>query len=723
MKNKRFHKLFAGVLAFALGLSALALPAFAATVDEATIDTGAKASLTIYKYDFTQAQKDGVWDVDSFVSTGYKESYVENALGGTEATKVGDTDNVSDLGNGQTSNGYAIKGVEFTIKNVAEITTFSAVVDGKNETEVLYGFDKSAAADLLTAIGLGNGHNAFEHASLDKDLSTSKWYYTADALNKALSDTAANNPTELRDALEKFIKGGITMPLTDADGYTKADNLSVGLYLVVETKVPEMVTNTTAPFFVSLPMTTVDGDANKNSSNPDGGHEWNYDVVVYPKNETGIPTLEKTLREKKEDTGHNEGSSAIDDGYEHNTTASSGDVIEYQIITTLPSITSQATALSEYSFVDTLSKGLTYNEDVTLTFFSDKDCKKEVDVWKTNAGEFTAAFTHNDAGDSTMKIVITEAGLAKINGYANTSSNVNNKSTAPNTKYTSYSNYTLRITYTATLDANATTVLGEAGNKNEVVMTWRRSSTEYFDTLNDDCHVYTFGIDLTKTFSDQNSEAADADFAHVKFKLRNVSDSYWVTADLQSDGIYYVTGHVDTEEAGTTFIPQTVSNRHGIILIRGLEDDTYELTEIETANGYTLLKDKITVVITKDFEGEECDVYTHDTLGVTQNDSRYDAASVKGSVDPLTNIPQAPLSHQMMQAKATVDTNEVTMQADGDSENGIVTLTVVNRPGFELPPTGERSMLLFTVIGASLMVASAMLIVIVAKKKKNQDNA
>lgn len=45
--------------------------------------------------------KDGVWNVNSFTSTGVKESYVENILGGSDA---------NNLGNGETSNGYAIAG-------------------------------------------------------------------------------------------------------------------------------------------------------------------------------------------------------------------------------------------------------------------------------------------------------------------------------------------------------------------------------------------------------------------------------------------------------------------------------------------------------------------------------------------------------------------------------------------------------------------------------------
>ena len=74
----------------------------AAFADEAkTIDQDAACSLTIWKFDYTNAKKDGVWDEDAFPSTGWQESYVENALVNTN--RKGDTDgqNGNALGNGQ----------------------------------------------------------------------------------------------------------------------------------------------------------------------------------------------------------------------------------------------------------------------------------------------------------------------------------------------------------------------------------------------------------------------------------------------------------------------------------------------------------------------------------------------------------------------------------------------------------------------------------------------
>ena len=72
----------------------------AAELEDATIDESRTGSLTIYKYDLTNAEKDGVWD-SSYVSTGvYDETGVNNVLGGNAS---------STLGNGETGYGYAMK--------------------------------------------------------------------------------------------------------------------------------------------------------------------------------------------------------------------------------------------------------------------------------------------------------------------------------------------------------------------------------------------------------------------------------------------------------------------------------------------------------------------------------------------------------------------------------------------------------------------------------------
>lgn len=174
---------------------------------------------------------------------------------------------------------------------------------------------------------------------------------------------------------------------------------------MVETRVPENVTSTCNPFFVSLPMTTIDGTA------------WNYDVAVYPKNQTGNPTLDKTVREATNSTGKNTGSlTDIKDGYEHTASASIGDTVDYQIISTLPTITSKASALSEYTYVDTMSKGIKYNKnDVVIEFFRDAGCTDKITTWAEDSGKFTVAY---DDAQNIMTIRMTDTGLAEINEAA-----------------------------------------------------------------------------------------------------------------------------------------------------------------------------------------------------------------------------------------------------------------------------------------------------------------
>ena len=720
---KKFKKILTMCLALMMVLTCVPA-AFAAEVEDATIDEEANCSLTIWKYDWTNAVKDGIWSEDSFVSTGWRESYVEDILG--DGVRDGDSNGAPDhsLGNGQTSNGYAIKGVGFSIANVATITTFTESENDQhpdyNLTKVLYAFNKIEAKDLLAAIGLGNGNGRYENADY---LDSNCWFYESDVLNKAMATALAENSTTVKNALEAFMAANpnrVYMDLTDNNGKTIKRNLSVGLYLVVEDIVPEMVTSTTNPFFVSLPMTTVSGDAN--SASPEGGHYWNYDVVVYPKNETGIPTLEKTVREAKDDTGTHNGTNDITDGFEHNATASAGDVLEYQIISTLPTITSNATSLTTYNFYDSISEGLTYNKalkDVKIEFFTDADCTDKVATWVQGDGKFTVTYSSDDRH---MTIDITADGLAEINGGTE---NVNGK------LYEGYSNYTARVTYTATINSNASFVFGDNGNCNEVVLTWRRTSGEYYDTLIDDAHVYSFGMDLTKLFSDVDSETAeDTDmFKHVKFKVWNETDGYWITATRNdAEGVYYVTGHVTEEADATIFYPVTSNGQFGKVIIKGMEDDEYVITEVETANGYTLLKDDIILDINAIYDEDRiCDIYSKDVLGLLQNDPHYcNGLAVPMDLSDenvllLTNIPQKYMEHTMMTAYASVDGNSVTMLEDNGSANAEAPLTIVNTRGFDLPQTGDNGTMVFTVIGVIAMAGAMFVLFLVTRKgKKNE---
>ena len=609
---KKIHRLLAMLMAVVMALG-LITTAFA----EPTIDPAKKASLSIYKYDITTASAEGAWDTESYVSTGLHDDAVVDKLAK-----------------------YAIQGVEFTYLRVADIAMNNELVDGQRQVGVLYGFDSSERSNaVLSAIGLTGADTHKTEGGIN--------YFASDMLNSKLAAALAANATTIKNALEAAVKnGGVAMSETDATGHAYASDMEQGLYLVVETRVPENVTSTCNPFFVSLPMTTIDGAA------------WNYDVTVYPKNQTGNPDLEKTVREAKSSTGKNTGTlTDIKDGYAHTATASVGDTVDYQIISTLPTITSKASGLSEYTYVDTMSKGIKYNKnDVVIEFFKDAGCTDKIVTWDESSGKFTVGY---DDAANTMTIRMTDTGLAEINEAA--------------TVYTDsvkrgYSDCTMRISYAATLTADAK--MGDTDNPNEVVLTWRRTNNTYFDTLKDCCHVYTYGVDVLKRFSDNGGNVRN-----VKFRLHNDTDDVFVIAE-QKDGVYYAKGFATKKADATTFVP----NSSGHIVVKGLEDDTYSLTETATDKGYVLLKDAVKIVI-KTAENGQCEK----------------------------------CGAKLLTASATVNGKDASM-TDG---NAIVPLTVVNNPGFDLPKTGGYGTWMFTIGGVALLGAAAF-IVIRSRKHKNE---
>ncbi len=681
-----------GALLMALSiLFSFAITASAATVPEATIDFERTGSIDIYKYDLTRANADDAASamIDSYVSTGVRDTALEAVL---------DNGTVNNLGNGQQSFGYAVKGVEFSYLKVADICTYSETeADGTHKDMVLYKFDDNKSGDLLAAIGLTNNDAYPVTAAFAQ---SGYHFFVSDTLIDALNAALAANATGVKDALESYMaaQNAAKFAETDEHGHTSKDGLELGLYLIIETKVPEMVTDTTNPFFASVPMTSVNGT---NASN--GGQEWLYNITLYPKNSTGIPTLEKVVRESRDWTGKNNGGDSVEDGYAHNATGSTGDEFEYEIISKLPAITSATTRLAKYDFVDTLSKGLAYNRDhgVAISFYQDAACTQEITSWYEYGPtkNFNVTYGEGADGASTMTITLTAKGLQEIN----TSNTVH----ASGSEERGYSNCYLKIFYTAHLDSvgiYTDVVYGDDGNPNTVVLTWQRSNMSYFDTLVDDCHIYTYVLDLTKQFSDGQGDATK-----VQFKLFNSMDNYWVIADEAEPGVYYVknyqTGALDAnEEAATVFSP----NSDGKLMIYGLEDDTYVVTEIQTDNGYTLLRDGITIVITAAEDASRpCGIYGEDVLGLVQNDPRY--RSFEGYRE---------LAHVLLTASATVDGDAVQMKPDGKSTNAILPLTVVNTRGPELPKTGDDGVWRYSVYGILMMVAAAAVIVLAVRKKK-----
>ena len=643
---KRTKKMQVSVLALsALIAMAGAVPAQAVVTDYPEseyndwedgdiIDDSEKGSLAIHKYDITAAEAAGDYQAGQIKATGEVNSQVENALAK-----------------------YGIEGVQFTYRKLGDVETHS-VADGQTQSiELVY----EIPTDLASLLGLGSSDavDMTGEGEANPCSNTGVYHYTSQQLTDALADVLADD-VAAKNALEGYVydyeadapvSGAVNMPMTDETGYTQVEDLALGLYLVVETEVPENVTSTVNPWLVSLPFTN-----SADEEGEEGGQRWLYDMTCYPKNQTGNPTLDKSVRDMD----------SSDDTYGNTTTASTGDVLEYTLLSKLPHISSTATYLTQYAFVDTLSKGLTYNQDVKIAFYHEASAAEENQtdaadlIWDTSSDCFRAATQASTAMEdgTELTITITEKGLAALNE--------------------SYSDYYMVAYYTVTLNKDATTVLGDEGNSNEVQLIWSRTSDGYYDTLEDENFVYSYGINLTKYFSDKKG-----DFTKVQFKLYNENDNNYVCAEKAEDGIYYVTGRTDDKEQAATFTPNKES---GVLQINGLEADRYLLTEVATDDGYSLLKSPIEITIT---------------------------ATDRDVVAAVAGVSEMSLG-EIQPASAAIDSVEATMTEN----HAAVILSVTNSKGLPLPQTGGNGLYAVTILGM-LTVAGGCLLM--GRKKQSEE--
>ena len=193
--------------------------------------------------------------------------------------------------------------------------------------------------------------------------------------------------------------------------------------------------------------------------------------------------------------------------------------------------------------------------------------------------------------------------------------------------------------------------------------------------------MYTYCLDLTKEFSDNNGN-----FDNVKFLLKNATDNYYVQAELnKSEGVYYVTGHTEKEADATKFSPMSGEVNHGKVMVKGLEDDSYIITEVATDAGYTLLKENITV-----------DIVSSDSTTI---------CSVCGKA--------------LKTATAKVNGKDVAMAEDNGSVSALVPLTVTNTRGFDLPKTGGKGNALIYGLGIAALLTAGGITAFYLRKRRN----
>ncbi|MEE1029349.1 MAG: isopeptide-forming domain-containing fimbrial protein [Agathobacter sp.] len=252
------------------------------------------------------------------------------------------------------------------------------------------------------------------------------------------------------------------------------------------------------------------------------------DVTATPKADT--TTVEKKVKDTNDTTG------ATTD-WQDSADYDIGDVVPFQLKATLAS---NVESYDTYNVVfnDTLSAGLTYNADYTVSI---------------DGKDVTADFTASYEG---TKLTFACADVKKL-GATN--------------------NSVIIVEYTATLNENA--VLGSAGNPNTVYLDFSNNpnhsgegDNENGKTPEDTVIVFTYKVVVNKVDQDQNA-LAGAEFTLEK-KL--------------ADGSKKVIDVIKTQ-AGDEFT------------FKGLDDGEYVLTETVTPDGYNSI-DPIEFTVTADHD-------------------------------------------------------------------------------------------------------------------------
>ena len=281
------------------------------------------------------------------------------------------------------------------------------------------------------------------------------------------------------------------------------------------------------------------------------------DVTATPKSD--VPEVQKKVKDINDSTD------TTKTDWQDSADYDIGDSIPFQLKATLANNVSSYTTY-KVVFHDTLSKGLTYNNDA------------KVYIGGTETNGFTVTATVNADGTTTLTVSCDDV---KALGAGNSS--------------------VITVEYTAKLNENA--VLGSAGNPNEAYLEYSNNpnkseegNNETGETPKDVVIVFTYKTIINKVDSEHNPLTGAA------FKLEKL-----------------IKGKDGAEDTWTTVKEFTVDETTTAFTFSGLDDGQYKLTETKTPAGYNTI-DPIYFVIEATHD-ETADAPTLKTLNAYLTDA------------------------------------------------------------------------------------------------------
>lgn len=312
-----------------------------------------------------------------------------------------------------------------------------------------------------------------------------------------------------------------------ASGASAAVTVPYGYYLVLETKAPDTDTYIgvkSAPMLVAVPQ--IQGTAIAE------------DVKITVKSSTA--DIDKEIVDES-GNGADVNNGAV------------GDSVNYKVTSDIPLYGADVTEF-HYVITDTLSKGLTYQDDMKISLWLEGT--KEADLLGNGASVFDGAVSTGTDNNGDMIITVDlENYLTKEAGNANKAVY----------KYAEDGKAQLVLEYSAKINADA--VQGDGGNENGVHLEYETGHKTDEHTVS----TYTTSLLLIKEEQSSTGTVTGTPLAGAEFKLsKKNGENYEALKDGNGDPLVLTT---DTE---------------GKLSFPGLSEGEYELEETKAPSGYNL---------------------------------------------------------------------------------------------------------------------------------------